>query len=115
MRLLFIKPSLPCEGTEQCPYEYDRQNNRDVEGMPFAKGDSRSCPVYGHICPKFMEDFGLTVNELHIRASIHCGSLLEYFVQIGEIDRNSEEYKIQMEAYRKAIRQFPKKQFPKYY
>ena len=106
---------LPCAKTGDCPYEYDKESDRDVEGMPFIKGDERSCPEYGHICPEFMEDFGLTVEELNIRAAIHCGGLMEHFVNQGKVSRNSEEYALVMEKYREALRKYPRDKYPQYY
>lgn len=115
MRLLLRKVILPCDATGDCPYEYDRESGRDVEGMPFSKYDPRSCPVYGHICPKFMEDFGLTIEELHVRAAIHCGRLLDYFVQTGEIDKKSDEYIAMIKEYERVIKKYPIDKYPKYY
>jgi hypothetical protein len=40
---------LPCTGGLECPYEYDKNPERDIEGMPFIENDPRSCPKYGHI------------------------------------------------------------------
>jgi hypothetical protein len=54
----------PCETRGTCPYEYDNNPERDIEGMPLLYGDPRSCPDYGHICPEFMEEFGLTLEDL---------------------------------------------------
>ena len=57
-------------------YHYGPNCKSNIEGMPFdlwEEGDPRSCPIYGHICPEFMEDFGLTKEELDIRATYHCG------------------------------------------
>ena len=67
---------LPCKKTGECPYEYNKKPERDIEGMPFINEDPRSCPIYGHICPEFMEELGLTVGDLNIRATIHCGAIM---------------------------------------
>jgi hypothetical protein len=106
---------LPCKTTGDCPYEYDKGSDRDVEGMPFLDTDPRSCPEYGHICPKFMEDFGLTVEELNIRATIHCGSLLDYLVETGQVDVNSSEYKALVNRYEELTRKYPRDRYPRYY
>ena len=77
---------LPCQEGEACPYEYDLNPERDIEGMPFVDGDSRSCPVYGHICPHFMEDFDLTVEDLTRNASLHCSAVLLRMKALGKAD-----------------------------
>jgi len=106
---------LPCKKTGDCPYEYDKSSDRDVEGMPFVDGDPRSCPEYGHICPEFMEDFGLTVEGLNIRAIIHCGGLLDCQVADGMTDPEAPEVKILKKRYKEVIRQYPQERYPQYY
>lgn len=71
-----VDVTLPCAEGKECPYEYDKNPDRDIEGMPFVDGDPRSCPTYGHICPEFMEDFGLTEDDLAERAIIHCDTVM---------------------------------------
>ncbi len=114
-RLLGKDEILPCLQTGDCPYEYDCDSDRDVEGMPFIEGDERSCPDYGHICPKFMEDFGLTVEDLNIRAVIHCGDVMKELVKSGEEDPEAIECKILMEEYEKLINTYPQESYPQYY
>jgi len=106
---------LPCTKTGDCPYEYDKESERDIEGMPFLRRDKRSCPKYGHICPEFMGDFGLTVEDLNIRAAIHCGGLMEYFVKEGKVSMDSPEYLTVMEKYKEALKKYPRAKYPKYY
>lgn len=109
---------LPCEKTGNCPYEYDKNSDRDIdiEGMPFVeRNDPRSCPVYGHVCPEFMEDFGITVEDLNIRAAIHCGALMDHFVKEGTVSKDSPEYKAVMEKYQEAIKKYPRESYPQYY
>jgi len=86
-----------------------------VEGMPFVDGDERSCPKYGHICPEFMEEFGLTVEELNIRATIHCGGLAEHLVLNGQLDPTSPEYRGLKIRYQEITAKYPKEKFPQYY
>jgi len=77
---------LPCQEGEACPYEYDLHPERDIEGMPFVDGDPRSCPVYGHICPDFMEEFDLTVEDLDRNATLHCSAVLLRMKALGKAD-----------------------------
>ena len=114
---LFKRPDslLPCKQTGECPYEYEKNPDRDIEGMPFVNGDPRSCPHSGHICPEFMEDFGLTVPELNIRATIHCGGLLDLALQKGEADPDLPQYKELRMRYDEMLEQYPQSEFPQYY
>ncbi|MEW6351398.1 MAG: hypothetical protein AB1646_20285 [Thermodesulfobacteriota bacterium] len=107
--------TLPCAGGEDCPYEYDKESDRDIEGMPFVTGDPRSCPQHGHVCPKFMEDFGLSVEDLNIRATIHCGSLLDHIIAEGKASAESPEVKALRNRYEEVRRQYPPDEFPQYY
>ncbi|MCE1247570.1 MAG: hypothetical protein LWY06_13080 [Firmicutes bacterium] len=109
------KIELICEKTGSCPYEYDKDSDRDVEGMPFIEDDPRNCPVYGHICPEFMEDFGFTVEDLNIRAIIHCGGLIDYIADEGRIDKESELFIQVKEEYNKTIEKYPAEEYPYYY
>lgn len=106
---------LPCKMKGYCPYEYDRDPDRDIEGMPFLDEDPRSCPEYGHICPGFMEDFDLTVEDLKIRAIIHCGNLMELMVEQGEIKRNSPIYIQLMKDFKDTIKKYSPQEYPEYY
>jgi hypothetical protein len=106
---------LPCIQSRECPYEYEKEPERDIEGMPQVKGDRRSCPEYGHICPAFMEDFGLTVEELDIRAAIHCGGLMDYFLQEGAVTKDSPEYIEVMKKYKEMKEKYPRNKYPQYY
>ena len=105
----------PCDSTGECPYEYDKNPDQDIEGMPFVEKDPRSCPTYGHICPKFMEEFGLTVEDLRIRAMIHCGAVMERLIEDGEKDAEAPESRMMMDAYKQAVREYPINQYPEYY
>ncbi len=108
---------LPCEKHPEgdCSYDYEKNPRRDIEGMPFVNGDPRSCPKYGHICPEFMEDFGLTTEDLHIRASIHCGALIDELVKQGKLTKESPEYREQKHRYENMRRLYPKGKYPQYY
>lgn len=106
---------LPCQKTGECPYEYEKNPDRDIEGMPFVENDPRSCPKYGHICPEFMEDFSLTAGDLNIRATIHCGNIMPHLVKEGKIDINSTQYKELMIRYEEEIKKYPIEKYPKYY
>jgi hypothetical protein len=107
--------NLACYRTGDCPYEYDKDSDRDIEGMPFVDGDPRSCPQYGHICPEFMEDFGLTVDDLNIRATIHCGSLIDHLIDQGQADAESAPVKALKQRYEELTKQYPADKFPQYY
>lgn len=108
---------LPCEidARGDCPYEYKKNPERDIEGMPFAEGDARSCPKYGHVCPEFMDDFGLTPEELNIRASIHCGAVLDQMLDRGSLTEDSPEYRLQKKRYEDTLRMYPRDKYPQYY
>ena len=106
---------LPCQKNDICPYEDDLEPERDIEGMPFAENDPRSCLDYGHVCPEFMEDFGLTVEDLKIRAIIHCGGLLPVLIKEGKVDVHSDEYRVLKETYDETIKKYPIEKYPKYY
>jgi hypothetical protein len=108
------RTELPCEVSGDCPYEYDKHPERDIEGMPFIDDDPRSCPTYGHICPEFMEELGLTVEELKIRAIIHCGLIAK-----GEIERGDREtteaFEKLLEELDETMRRYPPDRYPRYY
>jgi hypothetical protein len=106
---------LICKKTGSCPYEYDKDSDRDVEGMPFIEEDPRNCPVYGHICPEFMEDFGFTPEDLNIRAIIHCGGLIDHIADEGGIDRESELYVQMKSEYEKTLEKYTLEEYPYYY
>lgn len=106
--------TLPCT-TMDCPYEYDRNPERDIEGMPFVDDDPRSCPHYGHICPEFMEDFGLTVEDLKIRSLIHCASVMKNLVDVKQVSKWSWRYFVLWREMRRVLRKYPPDKFPHYY
>ena len=106
---------LPCKKIDSCPYEYDKESERDIEGMPFIKKDIRSCPKYGHICPEYMEELGLTIDDLNIRSTIHCGGLLDTLVQQGTITKGSPQYTFLKPRYDEIIKKYPRDKFPQYY
>ncbi len=107
-------PNLPCLKTGSCPYEYDRQSDRDIEGMPFLENDDRSCPVYGHICPEFMEQVGFTPEDLEIRAVIHCGSLLD-IAAANRPDINPEAVAEMKKRLSEVVILYPIDRYPQYY
>ncbi len=111
------KIELPCGGKSECPYDADRCSDRDIEGMPFpdSRRDPRACPTYGHVCPAFMEHFGLTPEELAIRATIHCGSLAESLVRQGKLKNDSREFVELMTRYNNLTIKYPRASYPKYY
>ena len=108
------KITLPCKIKDFCPYEYEYNPERDVEGMPFIDDDPRSCPKYGHICPEFMEDLGLTVEDLNIRAIIHCGSVAKRLAEIQKQDLTGQT-KLLVEKFEEYLEKYPPKKYPKYY
>lgn len=106
----------PCElKTPRCPFEYGPKCKADIEGMPIlGRDDPRTCDTYGHICPQYMSDFGLTVKDLEIRAALHCGAVAEKFETTDDILLGTQ-LRQAAELARKTKRQFPKKRFPQYY
>ena len=122
--LTAIKPrQLPCQKLGYCPYEYGQGSDRDIEGMPFPVNrlDTRKCPVYGHVCPVFMEDFQLTVEDLAIRATIHCGAVAKSQLEtgkwrLGDMDpEQADQIKALLERFEERMRQYPAKDYPQYY
>ncbi len=111
------KIQLPCGGKSDCPYDETRSSERDIEGMPFpeTRRDPRACPTYGHVCPAFMEQFGLSADELAIRATIHCGNLAESLVRQGKLKENSREYVELMARYNDLTIRYPRTSYPQYY
>lgn len=105
----------PCDKEGHCPYNYDREPKRIIEGMPLIKDDSRSCPEYGHICPEYMEDFGLNEEDLGIRAIIHSGGVMLHRAGIGELDLGLPEYQVLLDAYKKTLLKYPPEDYPEYY
>jgi len=103
---------LPCEVSGECPYEYGPKQERNIEGMPLIDGDSRSCPTYGHVCPVFMEAFGLTQDDLEIRAILHCGLALKRVRRIRERTPNADQI---LAKYEKTMAKYPMADYPKYY
>lgn len=108
---------LACERTRDCPYEYDKDQEREIEGMPFPAHDDdpRRCPQYGHICPEFMEHFGLTVDELRIRATIHCANIAMGLVGQGKRDEKSPEHIALMNEVHRIFEKYPPDDNPRYY
>ena len=108
------KITLPCKSRDFCPYEYEHNPERDIEGMPIIDGDPRSCPKYGHICPEFMEDLGLTVEDLNIRAIIHCGYVA---IQSSEVQKKELDgpIKFLLEKFQEYLKKYPRDKYPKYY
>ena len=106
--------SLPCDNGVDCPYDYDNSSGRDIEGMPFIDDDPRECPIYGHICPKFMEALGLTIEDLNIRAVIHCGRLAELSYKSSKDKPSEGELKL-INKYKDFLKKYPSEKYPKYY
>ena len=82
--------------------------------MPFIDDDPRSCPLYGHICPEFMEDLGLTVEDLNIRAIIHCGIVMENSIKERQTP-NSRSNKKVVKRFYAIMKKYPPEEFPMYY
>lgn len=98
-------PGLPCD-TGSCPYEYDQNPERDIEGMPLIQDDPRTCHTYGHICPEYMEDLGLTANDLRIRAILHHGALARKMIKAGRWEK-SEITEELLQRYEELRRLYP--------
>jgi hypothetical protein len=62
-----------------------------------------------------MEECGLAVEDLEIRAAIHCGSLADTLIEQGQLPRDSPEYAKLMERLRGVAERFPQDRFPQYY
>lgn len=108
---------LPCANDSPCPYEYNLNPERDIEGMPFIDDDPRSCPDYGHICPKFMEDMGLTTEHLDIRAVFHCAAI---YIKTREMNKNlqvdeDESMKTMVEKYKEYLGKYNPRENPEYF
>lgn len=110
------KIKLPCSLKGFCPYEYKLEPERDIEGMPFPiqEDDPRRCPEYGHICPEFMQDFGLSVEDLNIRAVIHAGFAAEGLIKTGE-KQMTPELEIIISKYQEYLKKYQPDQCPQYY
>ncbi len=107
--------SFPCEETGDCPYEYYNDPEREIEGMPFVDGDPRSCPEFGHICAKFMEDFELTIEDLHIRGVIHCATVYLHGLETGKDKTVNEAFAAMLQEYFQIRKKYPPEKYPKYY
>lgn len=103
---------LPCDAASDCPYEYGLNPERNIEGMPLIDGDSRSCPTYGHVCPTFMEAFGLTQDDLEIRAILHCGLFLKRLKRMRENTSNADQI---LARYEETLAKYPMADYPEYY
>ncbi len=104
--------AFPCDGGRACPYDRGKKPLRNIKGMPLIDWDSRSCPTYGHVCPSFMESFGLTPEDLRIRATLHLGRLLRRIEEIRETTKNADQV---LSDYEKTLAQYPKADHPEYY
>jgi len=114
-RLVRPADALPCDFKGFCPYDYALNPDRDIEGMPFVENDWRSCPVFGHVCPAFMEDFDLSEVDLSIRATLHCGGVLRGMIEAGAIERTTEEHRLLLDDYAETVSRYPAEKFPHYY
>lgn len=123
--MLFFKQKkieIPCNKSKVCLFEYG-MSDRDIEGMPFPKQkkDRRACPKYGHICPAFMEDFNLSVDDLNIRSTIHCGFLAKDMIEKGkwnlnEMDKDhAKQIKGLLKRFDEKFIKFPPEKYPQYY
>lgn len=117
----FKEKKLPCLSKE-CPYEYDKGSDRDIEGMPFPKDekDKRACPNYGHICPEFMKDLDFSVSDLRIRATIHCGFTAKDMLATGkwklsEMGETANQIEDLLRRYDQILEKYPQDKYPKYY
>ena len=105
--------ALPCNNDNPCPYDYSLNPDRDIEGMPFIDNDTRSCPDYGHICPEFMEDLGLSIEDLEIRAVFHCALI---YIRTKEMDKTLQEDEDEgMKTMLDKYKEFSKKYSPTYH
>jgi hypothetical protein len=105
----------PCNEGKNCPYEYSKNPKRDIEGMPLILGDPRSCPTYGHVCPNFLQEFNLTIEDLKIRAVIHCGALLMEDMRTGKERTVNEAVAALMQRFFQVQKEYPPEKFPQYY
>jgi|WetSurSiteA1Bulk_404760.scaffolds.fasta_scaffold08586_1 hypothetical protein len=83
--------------------------------MPFVERDPQSCPKYGHICPEFMNDCGLSENELEIRSTIHCVQLIGQVAQGGNSGANAQQMRELVSRLLDAYEVYPVERFPQYY
>jgi len=120
MSIFNFKKQKPCVNG-QCKYEYS-MTDRDIEGMPFTKSenDPRKCPQYGHVCPHFMKDFGFSVADLNIRATIHCGLIAKDMLESGkwkyeEMGDSASMINDLLVRYESILVKYPQESYPKYY
>ena len=102
----------PCELDGNCPFEYARKPDRDIEGMPLLENDPRGCLKYGHVCPVFMAECGLTAEELRIRATVHC------FLVMGGMTMDEQKkaaFLLLFEKYRDILQKYPESDYSQYY
>jgi hypothetical protein len=106
---------LPCSNGGKCPYEDDKGMVKDIEGMPYAMNNPKSCPEYDHICPAFMGEYKLTPADLGIRASLYRGIYINKLVKEGKVAKDSVEYTDIKERCAILMEQYPEKDYPQYY
>lgn len=104
-----------CHSKKNCPYEQDKSEDAEIEGMPIIPNDPRTCKAFGHICPHFMGDFGFTPADLRIRAIIHCGEKMLHHVEEGKANKDDPDVKRIVSRFQQMVRQYPIDRYPHYY
>jgi hypothetical protein len=104
-----------CHSKKNCPYEQDKSDDAEIEGMPIIPNDPRTCKAFGHICPHFMAAFGFTRKDLKIRAIIHCGETMQHRLDAGLAHRDDPKVKEIWGKYHDILRRFPVSEYPRYY
>lgn len=112
--------TIPCSNGP-CIYEYG-MSDRDIEGMPFPNdaNDPRKCAKFGHICPHFMKDIKLSVKDLNIRATIHCGLTAKDMIEKGtwkleEMNDKKKQIDDLLKRHDEILQKYPVDKYPKYY
>jgi hypothetical protein len=70
--------------------------------------------IYGHLCPKFMEDVDLTVEDLDIRAALHCG-LLYKKIDPSLKGEETEHIKDMLKKYEEYLKKYNPVDNPEYF
>ncbi|OGF44711.1 MAG: hypothetical protein A2231_05145 [Candidatus Firestonebacteria bacterium RIFOXYA2_FULL_40_8] len=107
---------LPCYNGGMCQFKDPNGSIKDIEGMPIGGNlEPRSCPGFDFICPAFMKDFGLTPQDINIRATLYRGDHIDVLVKQGKLEKDSAEYIALHERYEDILEQYPQEEYPKYY